>query len=232
MSDVRLYVALTSDCGSDAMKMLSPLRGLPVGVKVGLELFVKEGPGIVAEFRNAGFPVFLDLKFHDIPYTVAGAVRSACLLEPDVINVHASGGRAMMEAAAGACTGRTRIIAVTVLTSMDKSDLELLGSGYHPLEAVVSLAAAAEEAGLHGVVCSPLEASAVRKNSSRDFLIITPGVRQATAESGDQKRVMTPYEAVKSGATSLVVGRPITGSSNPAQAARSILQEIDTALTN
>jgi orotidine-5'-phosphate decarboxylase len=232
MSDVKLYVALTSDCGSDAMKMLKPLQGLPVGVKVGLELFVKEGPGIVGEIRNAGFPVFLDLKFHDIPYTVAGAVRSACLLEPDVINVHASGGRVMMEAAAGACTGKTRIIAVTVLTSMDRSDLQLLGSGYDPLEAVVSLAAAAEEAGLHGVVCSPLEASAVRKNTSRDFLIITPGVRPAQAKSEDQKRVMTPFEAVKNGATSLVVGRPITASSNPAQATRSILQEIDTALAN
>ncbi|MCD6588751.1 MAG: orotidine-5'-phosphate decarboxylase [Candidatus Fermentibacteraceae bacterium] len=232
MSDVKLYVALTSDCGSDALKMLKPLQGLPVGVKVGLELFVKEGPGIVGEIRNAGFPVFLDLKFHDIPYTVAGAVRSACLLEPDVINVHASGGRAMMEAAADACTGKTRIIAVTVLTSMDKSDLQLLGSGYDPLEAVVSLAAAAEESGLHGVVCSPLEASAVSRNSSRDFLIITPGVRPAQAKSEDQKRVMTPFEAVRNGATSLVVGRPITGSSNPAQAARSILQEIDTALAN
>ncbi len=232
MSDVKLYVALTSDCGSDAMKMLKPLQGLPVGVKVGLELFVKEGPGIVGEIRNAGFPVFLDLKFHDIPYTVAGAVRSACLLEPDVINVHASGGRAMMEAAAGACTGKTRIIAVTVLTSMDKADLQLLGSGCDPLEAVVSLAAAAQESGLHGVVCSPLEASAVRGNTSADFLIITPGIRPAQAKSEDQKRVMTPREAVRNGATSLVVGRPITGSSNPAQAARSILQEIDTALAN
>ncbi|RKZ02233.1 orotidine-5'-phosphate decarboxylase [Candidatus Fermentibacteria bacterium] len=232
MSDVRLYVALTSDCGSDAMKMLKPLQGLPVGVKVGLELFVKEGPGIVGEIRNAGFPVFLDLKFHDIPFTVAGAVRSACLLEPDVINVHASGGRAMMEAAAGACTGKTRIIAVTVLTSMDKADLQLLGSGCDPLEAVVSLAAAAQESGLHGVVCSPLEASAVRGNTSADFLIITPGIRPAQAKSEDQKRVMTPREAVRNGATSLVVGRPITGSSNPAQAARSILQEIDTALAN
>ncbi len=232
MSDVRLYVALTSDCVTDAMKMLKPLRGLPVGVKVGLELFVKEGPGIIAEFKNAGFPVFLDLKFHDIPYTVAGAVRSACLLEPEVINVHASGGRAMMEAAADACTGKTRIIAVTVLTSMDKSDLQLLGSRYDPMEAVVSLASAAEEAGLHGVVCSPLEASAVRENSSRDFLIVTPGVRPAEADSGDQKRVMTPFEAVKNGATALVVGRPITASSNPAQAAGSILQEIDTALAN
>lgn len=232
MSDVRIYVALTSDCRSDAMKMLEPLRGIQVGVKIGLELFVKEGPGIVEQIRNAGFPVFLDLKFHDIPYTVAGAVRSACLLEPDVINIHASGGRNMMEAAAQACTGKTRIIAVTVLTSMDKADLQLLGSGFNPLEAVVSLAAAARESGIHGVVCSPLEASAVRKISGEDFLIITPGVRPAGSAVGDQKRVMTPFDAIKAGATSLVVGRPITGAAEPAIAAEAILQEIEEALVH
>ena len=232
MSDVRIYVALTSDCRSDAMKMLEPLRGIHVGVKIGLELFVKEGPGIVEQIRNAGFPVFLDLKFHDIPYTVAGAVRSACLLEPDVINIHASGGRNMMEAAAQACTGKTRIIAVTVLTSLDKADLQLLGSGFNPLEAVVSLAGAARESGIHGVVCSPLEASAVRKVSGEDFLIITPGVRPAGSAVGDQKRVMTPFDAIKAGATSLVVGRPITGAKEPARAAEAILQEIEEALVH
>ncbi len=230
MSDVRIYVALTSDCGSDAMKMLQPLGGLPVGVKIGLELFVKEGPGIVKEIKDAGFPVFLDLKFHDIPYTVAGAVRSACLLEPDVINVHASGGRAMMEAAARACTGKTKIIAVTVLTSMDRNDLMLLGSEFSPLEAVASLAGAARESGLHGVVCSPLEASVVRETAGEDFVIITPGVRPAGSAAGDQKRIMTPFEAIRAGATSLVVGRPITGAADPALAAEAILREIEEAL--
>ena len=232
MNDVRIYVALTSDCGSDAMKMLEPLKGLPVGVKVGLELFVKEGPSIVEEIKKAGFPVFLDLKFHDIPYTVAGAVKSACLLEPDVINIHASGGRAMMKAAAAACSHKTKLIAVTVLTSMDESDLELLGSRYNPLEAVASLAAAAKECGLHGVVCSPLEASAVRKIAGDDFMIITPGVRPAGAAVADQKRVKTPAEAIKAGATALVVGRPITGSDDPALAVRTILQQIEEALNN
>ncbi len=230
MSDARIYVALISDCGSDAMKMLQPLRGLPVGVKIGLELFVKEGPGIVEEIKDAGFPVFLDLKFHDIPHTVAGAVRSACLLEPDVINVHASGGRAMMEAAARACTGKTKIIAVTVLTSLDKDDLMLLGSEFNPLEAVVSLAGAARESGLHGVVCSPLEASAVRKTAGEDFMIVTPGVRPAGSAAGDQKRIMTPADAIRAGATSLVVGRPITGARDPAQAAKAILSEIEETL--
>ncbi|MCD4707411.1 MAG: orotidine-5'-phosphate decarboxylase [Candidatus Sabulitectum sp.] len=230
MSDVRIYVALTSDCISDAMKVLKPLRELPVGVKIGLELFVKEGPGIVGEIKDAGFPVFLDLKFHDIPHTVAGAVKSACLLEPDVINVHASGGRAMMEAAALACTGKTKIIAVTVLTSMDKSDLMLLGSEFNPLAAVESLAGAARESGLHGVVCSPLEASVVRRIAGEDFIIITPGVRPEGYDAGDQKRIMTPFEAIKEGATSLVVGRPITGAADPALAAEAILQEIEEAL--
>lgn len=230
MSDVRVYVALTSGCGSDAMKMLKPLQGLPVGVKIGLELFVKEGPAIVADIKSAGFPVFLDLKFHDIPYTVSGAVRSACLLEPEIINIHASGGRAMMEAAAAACTGRTRIIAVTVLTSMDQKDLELLGSAFNPLQAVRSLASAASESGLHGVVCSPLEASAVREITGKDFLIITPGVRPAGSSAGDQKRIMTPFEAIRRGATSLVVGRPITNAPDPAAAAKAILMEIEEAL--
>ncbi len=230
MSDVRIYVALTSDCGTSAMKMLNPLRGLPVGVKIGLELFVKEGPSIVKEIKDAGFSVFLDLKFHDIPFTVAGAVRSACLLEPDVINIHASGGMAMMEAAAAACTGRTKIIAVTVLTSMDKSDLMLLGSEFNPLEAVASLAGAARESGLHGVVCSPLEASTVREIAGDNFLIITPGVRPAGSAAGDQKRIMTPFDAIRAGATSLVVGRPITAAADPALATEAILKEIEEAL--
>ena len=232
MNDVRIYVALTSECGSDAMKMLEPLKGLPVGVKIGLELYVKEGPSIVRKVKNAGFPVFLDLKFHDIPYTVAGAVKSACILEPDVINIHASGGRAMMKAAAAACTGKTKLIAVTVLTSMDAEDLELLGSRYTPLEAVASLAAAAKECGLHGVVCSPHEASAVRRITGNDFMIITPGVRPAGAAFADQKRVKTPADAIMAGATALVVGRPITGSSDPALAARTILQQIEEALNH
>ncbi len=232
MNDVRIYVALTSDCGSDAMKMLEPLKGLPVGVKIGLELFVKEGPSIVGEIKKAGFPVFLDLKFHDIPYTVAGAVKAACLLEPDVINIHASGGRAMMKAAAAACTGKTKLIAVTVLTSMDEDDLKLLGSQYNPLEAVASLAAAARECGLHGVVCSPLEAATVREIAGEDFMIITPGVRPAGAAVADQKRVRTPAEAIIAGATALVVGRPITGADDPALSARAILQEIEEALNH
>lgn len=230
MNDARIYVALTSSCGADAQAMLKPLSGLPVGVKIGLELFVKEGPGIVETLQGQGFPVFLDLKFHDIPYTVAGAVKSACAMQPDIINIHASGGKAMMSAAAEAVTGRTRIIAVTVLTSMDSQDLALLGSSYEPLEVVKNLAIAASECGLHGVVCSPVEAAEVKRVSPEDFLIVTPGVRPAGADAGDQKRIMTPFDAIRSGATSLVVGRPITGASDPRAAAEAILDEIGRAL--
>jgi orotidine-5'-phosphate decarboxylase len=230
MTDTRIYVALTSDCGADAERMIEPLAGLPVGVKIGLELFVKEGPSIVERLMNKGFPVFLDLKFHDIPYTVAGAVRSACILEPDIINVHASGGMAMMRAAAEACTGKTRVIAVTVLTSMDSTDLRLLGSQQQPYDVVRTLSKAATEAGLHGVVCSPLEASVVKEVTPDGFLIITPGVRPSGADTGDQKRVMTPYDAIRAGATALVIGRPVTGADDPALAVKRILAEIEEAL--
>lgn len=230
MTDTKMYVALTSDCGKDALEMVEPLRGLPVGVKIGLELFMREGPGSVEPFRRLGFSVFLDLKFHDIPYTVAGAVRAVCDLEPDLINVHASGGRAMMEAAAEACHSGTRIIAVTVLTSMDAADLALLGSSREPLTTVVELASAARTAGLHGVVCSPLEAFAVRRSTSKDFLVVTPGIRPAGADRGDQKRFMTPFKAIKAGADALVVGRPVTGAPDPAAAAAGILEDIEKAL--
>ena len=230
MSSTRMYVALTSDCGRDARRMAEPLEGLPVGIKIGLELFVKEGPGIVDQFRKRGFPVFLDLKFHDIPYTVAGAVKSACELQPEIINIHASGGRAMMEAAAGACSGNTKLIAVTILTSMDREDLKLLGSSGEPARVVEALAEAAKEAGLHGVVCSPMEAALVRSITSDDFLIVTPGVRPAGAAAGDQKRIMTPGDAIRAGADSLVVGRPVTAACDPAAAAVEILEEIERAL--
>lgn len=226
----RVFVAVTSDCGSTAVQMLEPLRGLPLGVKIGLELFTREGPRIVEEVRALGFQVFLDLKFHDIPHTVAGAVRSACLLRPEVLNVHASGGLAMMRAAAEAVTGGTRLIAVTVLTSLDREDLDLLAPGTTPAEVSGRLAAAAREAGLAGVVCSPLEAALIRAGAGGDFLIVTPGVRPADSSMDDQKRVMTPAGAILAGADSLVVGRPITGASDPRAAVEAIISEVESAL--
>jgi orotidine-5'-phosphate decarboxylase len=227
----RLYVALTSSGGTAASGLLEPLRGLPVGVKTGLELFTRTGPDLVRELRAEGFDVFLDLKFHDIPHTVGGAVESACLLGPSIVNVHASGGAAMMRAAAAAASGSgTRVIAVTLLTSMDSTDLACMGVGLEPADLVVRLALSARDSGLDGVVCSPAEASAVRSACGSGFLIVTPGIRSAEDERGDQKRTATAFEAVASGADAIVVGRPVTGAQDPRAAALRILDEIGRAL--
>ena len=225
-----ILAALDVPTADEALRLVRQLAPVSGGFKVGSELFAAAGPDIVRRIRELGALVFLDLKFHDIPFTVAGAVRSACALEPDIVNVHASGGRAMMEAAAEARTGSTKVIAVTVLTSMDAGDLRLMGSTLEPLDAVTALAAAAEASGLDGVVCSPLEAEAVRGATNEGFLIVTPGIRPAASEAGDQKRIMTPAMAIRKGATALVVGRPITAAPDPAAAAEAILSEIEGAL--
>jgi orotidine-5'-phosphate decarboxylase len=227
----RLFIALTSDCGETACAMLKPLEGLEIGVKVGLELFTRFGPPVVAQFREMGFDVFLDLKFSDIPSTVAGAVASACLLNPSILNVHSMGGLDMMKAAADAARGSgTRVIAVTVLTSLGTTDLVKLGVSMDPGELAATLAASAAEAGLDGVVCSPLEASRIRAAHGRDFLIVTPGIRPGDGKAQDQKRVASAYDAILSGASSVVVGRPITGADDPRRAAALILDEITAAL--
>ncbi len=230
MSGSRLYIAVTSRETSNMKALYEELAGLPVGLKVGLELFVKEGPSFLKEIRSNGFPLFLDLKFHDIPFTVAGAVKSACLFEPELINIHASGGFEMMSAAADAVIGNTKVLAVTVLTSLSSGDLEFLGFEGQPGELVSRMALAAKEAGIHGVVCSPLEAALVREAAGPEFLIVTPGVRPAGASINDQKRIATPFDAISAGATSLVVGRPVTLADNPRGAAESILDEIEQAL--
>ncbi|MCD4774488.1 MAG: orotidine-5'-phosphate decarboxylase, partial [Candidatus Aegiribacteria sp.] len=227
-----LYVAVTSREMANMKALFEELAGLPVGLKVGLELFVKEGPSLLEEIREAGFPMFLDLKFHDIPFTVAGAVRSACCYEPELINIHASGGFEMMKAAADAVEGKTRILAVTVLTSLSPEDLCFLGFEGEPADLVEKMAVSAKRAGIHGVVCSPLEAAIVREATGPDFLIVTPGVRPSGASKDDQKRTATPFNAIMAGATSLVVGRPITQADNPRGAAESILDEISQALHN
>ncbi|MEN8208332.1 MAG: orotidine-5'-phosphate decarboxylase [Candidatus Fermentibacteria bacterium] len=230
MSDTRLYVAVTSRETANMKALYKELSGLPVGLKVGLELFVKEGPSFLDEIRGAGFQLFLDLKFHDIPFTVAGAVKSACLFEPELINIHASGGMDMMKAASDAVTGKTRILAVTVLTSLSSADLDYLGFEGEPSVLVKRMAVSAKKAGIHGVVCSPLEASLVRQATDSDFLIITPGVRPSGASKDDQKRTATPFDAIMNGATALVVGRPVTQAPSPRAAAESILDEISQAL--
>ena len=231
MSDTRLYIAVTSRETANMKALYKELAGLSVGLKVGLELFVKEGPSFLEEIKGAGFPLFLDLKFHDIPFTVAGAVKSACRFEPELINIHASGGFQMMKAASDAVTGNTKILAVTVLTSLSSEDLEYLGFEGKPSDLVKRMAVSASTAGIHGVVCSPLEAALVRQATDSDFLIVTPGVRPSGASKDDQKRTATPYDAIMDGATALVVGRPITQAQNPRGAAESILNEISQALT-
>ena len=229
----RLYVAVT---GSDVDSgLLDRLRDLPVGVKIGLELFTARGPSLPRQVRDMGFSLFLDLKFHDIPFTVAGAVRSACSMEPDLMNVHGTGGMDMMRAAAEAAAPPSKVIAVTLLTSLDREDLREIGMEVESMEdAVVSIALMAREAGLSGVVCSPLEAAAVRESAGEGFVIVTPGIRPSAPEGSrqgdDQKRKATPFEAISRGATSLVVGRPITTADDPRAAAISIIEEIDRAL--
>jgi orotidine-5'-phosphate decarboxylase len=225
----KLYVAVTSGDMEDGHAILEKLEGLPLGIKVGLELFVRQGPALVDRIRSAGFPVFLDLKYHDIPFTVAGAVRSACALGPELLNVHASGGPGMMRAAADAAAehgGGTRVLAVTILTSLTTHDLDLVGIRGGPEAAVVRLALLARESGLHGIVCSPEEISTVRQAVGPEFLIVTPGVRPAGAALDDQKRVATPAEAMRRGASSLVVGRPVTASPDPRAAAEGVLEEM------
>lgn len=238
----RLIVALDVADGEAALAAASRLVGHVGMIKVGLELFVAEGPDVVRRLRAAfpGLEVFLDLKLHDIPNTVGRAAAAAVATGAAIVNCHASGGRAMMRAfgdegrAAAAKAGRAapRLIAVTVLTSLDAEALAAVGLHGTPREAAVRLASLAQEAGLDGVVCSPEEIAAIRAACGKDFLLVVPGVRPAGAEKGDQKRVATPAEAIRAGADLLVVGRPITGAPDPAAAARAIAAEIARGLVN
>ena len=209
--------------------------------KVGSELFTAEGPVTVRYLVTTGHKVFLDLKFHDIPNTVRAAAREAAELGVSLVNVHASGGRKMMEAAlegvrsaraAGSGAGeRPKVLAVTILTSLESGDLEELGISGTPVEAVIRLARLAKSAGLDGVVASPREISAMRQACGPGFLIVTPGIRPATAATNDQARIATPASAIAAGADYLVVGRPITGASDPVAAADAIAAEMDAAST-
>ncbi len=225
-----LYCALDTTDLARAEALAGALGGAVDGIKLGLEFFGAHGPKGVARLAAGERPVFLDLKLHDIPNTVAGAVRALLPLEPAILTIHAAGGRAMMRAAAEAATEagakRPKIVGVTILTSLAGDDLARMGWQAEVSDAVRRLAGEAHENGLDGVVCSPHEAARLRADQGPDFLLVAPGIRPSWAASGDQKRVMTPAEAARAGADVLVVGRPITGADDPADAARRIAAEI------
>jgi orotidine-5'-phosphate decarboxylase len=191
------------------------------GVKLGLEFFSAQGPEGVAEIAALGLPIFLDLKLHDIPNTVAKAVEALAALKPAILTVHAAGGQAMLEAAKRAASLETKVVAVTVLTSLDVDDLHAIGIGDGADEQVARLARLAQRSGLDGIVCSGAEV-AVSREIWPDGFFVVPGVRPPSADVGDQKRVVTPRQALDDGASALVIGRPITDAADPAEAIREI----------
>jgi orotidine-5'-phosphate decarboxylase len=224
-----IYVALDTPLLDVASAMAARVAPHVGGLKVGLEFVSANGPEGVRAIVKCGCPVFLDIKLHDIPTTVAGAMKALAPLGAAIVNVHASGGPAMMRAAAEAAASvqrRPKVIAVTVLTSLEATDLAAMGISGSPMEQVVRLAMLTKESGIDGVVCSPLEIEAVRAACGPDFLIVTPGVRPAGGSLDDQRRVMTPQRALAAGADLLVIGRPITGAADPGEAARAIAADL------
>lgn len=225
----RLIVALDVPDATSAMRMVAELEGTCSWFKVGLELFVAAGPAILEPIVSRGFNVFLDLKLHDIPNTVEGAVRFAAGLGVRMLTVHAGGGPAMLSAAKTALAGISNppeLLAVTVLTSMDAGQLHAVGVGRVPSGQVELLTKMGLAAGIRGFVCSAQEVAAVRALTGPEGVLVIPGIRPAGAAIGDQKRVAGPAEAIRRGASYLVVGRPITQSPNPAEAASAILEEM------
>jgi orotidine-5'-phosphate decarboxylase len=225
----RLIVALDVSSAAAAQKIVAAVGDSASCYKVGMQLYTAEGPRIVRDLVASGRRVFLDLKYHDIPNTVASAVREAAGLGVSMLTVHASGGGKMMRAATEAARNRNAalmVLAVTVLTSLDDNDLDKLGVHGRVKDQVLRLAALALADGCQGVVASAQEASELRSELEGDFAIVTPGIRPAGMEPGDQARVVTPAEAIAAGASHIVVGRPITGAADPAAEARAILGQM------
>ena len=229
----RLFVALDTPNLGKAAGLAQALAGQVGGLKIGKEFFAAQGPDGVRAVAG-GEPLFLDVKFHDIPNTVAGAIRAVVHLRPFMVNVHASGGRAMMQAAGEAAreaaedleVTRPLVLGVTVLTSLDDDDLDAVGQRGPASDQTVRLANLARDSGLDGVICSPREIAALRTACGPDFLLVVPGIRPTWAAADDQKRIMTPAEALDAGADYLVVGRPITAAADPVAAARRLVEEL------
>ena len=235
----KLIVALDVDTPAEALSLVKELRAVAGMFKIGSTLFTLAGPQIVKDIVGSGAKVFLDLKFHDIPHQVAGAARSAAQLGVSLFTVHASGGAEMMQRAAEAVvevaeregTARSKVLAVSVLTSIDAQTLAQIGVNSSPEESVLRLVKLAEQSGVDGIVASPQEAARIRATvTKRDFLIVTPGIRPAKSDAGDQRRVSTPAAALAAGADYLVVGRPITAAADPVAAARQIAAEMQEAM--
>ena len=225
MNNSRVIVSLDFPNGKQALDLCQKLDPESCKLKIGKELFTREGPALVEKLIASDFDIFLDLKYHDIPNTVASACRAAADLGVWMLNVHASGGRVMMEAACEALDKtehKPLLIAVTVLTSMSQEDLSELGINKTVDEQVLMLANLAKSSGLNGVVCSAKEASRLKAEMGEDFCLVTPGIRPADSSSDDQKRIMTPPEAIAAGSHYLVIGRPITKASDPLAALESI----------
>lgn len=227
----RVIVPLDVESSDEALTWVDRLGDQGEFYKVGLELYTRAGPEVVRDLIDRGKRVFLDLKLHDIPNTVAGAVRAASDLGVDLLTVHASGGPTMLKAAARARSGGLRVLAVTVLTSLSPDEMSTVwGREIRSVrEEVGRLAVLAQEAGMDGIVASALEASWVRSQVGDDFMIVTPGIRPAGADRGDQSRVATPTDAIRAGADYLVVGRPITQAADPAAALAAVIEEVEQA---
>ncbi len=232
-TDSRVIVALDFPDASRALSLVERLDPALCRLKVGKEMFTRLGPAFIDQLAGRGFELFLDLKFHDIPNTVAAACDAAADLGVWMMNLHASGGRRMMEAARDRLEQRTErplLVAVTILTSLSAEDIAEVGLHGQPADNVLRLAELANRSGMDGVVCSPREAADLRARIGGDFLLVTPGVRPQDAAVDDQRRVMTPSDAIVAGASYLVIGRPITGAAEPIEALRRINGEITALL--
>jgi len=225
-----IFCALDTKDVQVARALLTRLKGLIGGVKLGLEFFTANGPdGVCRVMAGSDLPLFLDLKLHDIPNTVAGAVRGMAALAPALTTVHASGGAAMMKAAVEAAAGRSKILAVTLLTSLGEADLPPLGVSGHVGDHVRRLADLAQDSGVDGLVCSAHEVAMLRAHIGPDLLLVVPGIRPRGAVGDDQLRILSPIEAIMAGADHLVIGRPITAAPDPVQAVREILTSLEAA---